>query len=67
MLIGGSYQGHPASVFTGSEDFTSKGLLDDDDLWEEFDGSASNNALYAAFEANFNEMWNASLPCGVPG
>jgi hypothetical protein len=64
MVVAGAGDG-PAKVFMGSEDFTSAAANDTDDLWDEFDSTATNDALYSAFEANFNQIWNSTPVCGL--
>jgi hypothetical protein len=53
-------------VFIGSEDFTNNALVDNDEMWDEFDGTSGASTLHDAFEQNFNKIFAESLPCPLP-
>jgi phosphatidylserine/phosphatidylglycerophosphate/cardiolipin synthase-like enzyme len=69
LLMHGTFRGVPDStvVSTGSERFNNESLLMDDETWLTLVGSPHrnrvNSTVWAAYEANFDEMWTATPAC----
>ncbi|MDQ1695457.1 MAG: hypothetical protein QOJ03_810 [Frankiaceae bacterium] len=69
VLIHGTFRGVPGTtvVATGSERFATRARDRDDETWLTLMSTPGQNvanaAVYAAFEANFDEMWAMTPPC----
>jgi hypothetical protein len=71
MLINGDFNGPGAQVvFTGTHRFNDKSLTDDDEILMRLTSStttrnAQNAYIYAQYEDNFEQMWNATPLCSA--
>lgn len=71
VVINGPYRGHKEAntLFVGSANFTTSSLRQNDESWmrvEAVPGSPPENAaVVAAYSADFERIWQASVPCSA--
>jgi hypothetical protein len=71
MLINGSFNSVASQIiFTGSHRFNDESMTQDDEVWMRLLSStaasnAQNEALFAQYEDNFNEIWNSAPLCSA--